>query len=176
MPGDKSIQELRAELEAAEEAARSMPTQTNLPGSVPDTAPGTDPYAPTTWGSNEFDFTTPSGQRCRLRKLPIEDLAKAGILDRMTRLPGLADQLVKKAEGAPPEPVMPNGDQIEIVTELVDILTPLVVVQPQVWPVPAEDEQRVTGRVYVDTVDFMDRVAIMNRVVGTVQSLDNFRQ
>lgn len=176
MPGDRSIEELRAELAAAEEAARSMPTQTNSPGSVPDPAPASDPYAPTTWAVNEFDFVTPSGQRCRLRKLPIEELAKAGILDKMTRLPGFADQLVKKAEGAPPEPVMPNDEQIRLVTELVDILTPLVVVQPQVWPLPPEGDQRVIGRVYVDTVEFMDRVAIMNRLVGTVQSLDNFRQ
>jgi hypothetical protein len=146
-------------------------------GQEPASNGQSDPYAPTTWGEGEYDFRTPGGQLCRLRDLPIEELAQQGILDRITRLPGLTQELIDKAEGAPPSSAsgLPDGETVKTLREVVDILVPLVVVAPHIWPLPAEGEDRVKGRVYVDTIPFTDRVAIMNRSVKGLQNLDAFR-
>ena len=43
-----------------------------------------DKYAPTAWGGgNEFDFTTPSGQLCRLRRMDPVALLGEGLLDKL---------------------------------------------------------------------------------------------
>jgi hypothetical protein len=148
--------------------------QTNIPSpSMP-----ADRYAVTTWGQNGQDFRTPSGQLCRLRKLNPAKLAASGILDRITRLPGMAQDLVDQAEGAPPAKTdeMPSAEAVEALVDLLNVLIPIAVEQPTIYPLPGEGEERVTGRVYVDSVDFTDQVAIMEKVVGGLRSFDNFRQ
>jgi hypothetical protein len=175
-----SVEELEAALAEARAAKRREPAiaqqQRVIANSIRSEMPD-DRYAATTWGTNEYDFTTPSGQTCRMRKLPIEDLAKRGILDKLTRLPGLTGELVKAAEGEPPTPdKMPSAETIEALTEVVNELLPIVVVQPQVHPLPAEGEERLAGLIYVDMVDFADRVAILNRSTAGLVEFDNFRK
>jgi hypothetical protein len=166
-----SVEELEAQL--AEARLRSQEAQ-NF-NSVP--TPPKDKYALTTWGETEYDFTTPGGQLCRLRNLPIEEAAASGILDKISRLPGLTAEVVAKAEGAPPIEVdeMPTAETIASLTEVVNVLVPMVVVQPEIHLLPLEGEERQTGLIYVDSIPFPDRVAIMNRTVGDLQRFDNFR-
>ena len=181
----KTIEELAAELaelrqrqSQGHEARQTDRGEQTIANSVP-----ADPYAVTSWGSDGYDFTTPSGQRCRLRNLPLEELAAQGILDRITRLPGLVDDLVQAAEGAPPTKVAESlkPETIELLNEVVNKLVPIVVMKPEVWAIPDpadEDEdarERKAGRIYVDSIDFIDRVAIMNRAVGGLKKLDSFR-
>lgn len=139
-----------------------------------------DPYAPSVWGSDEFDFVAPSGQRCRLRRLQIEALVEAGILDKVSRLPGLAEELVEKAEGAPPAKEIPSREQIRAVVEICNELLPLAVVRPTISRMPdpeaedPKDRERQPGRIYPDSVDIWDRVAIMERLLKGVKALDRF--
>lgn len=49
----------------------------------------TDKYAPTIWGTtNEYDFTTPSGQVCRLRRMDPVELIGQGLLSSLDFLTG----------------------------------------------------------------------------------------
>jgi len=185
MPGTRSIEELQAELQQAYAEARQLPeplispspTKT-LSGASPQ-PPEADPYASAAeaWSSNEFDFRVPSGHLCRMRKMPLKELAAKGILDQVTRLPGIVDGVIAKAENAPPQPQsMPDKQTIEVMDQLLNIITPLVVVRPKIWPMPEEGEERVNGRIYPDTVDLTDRVAIMERAMSGVKMLDSFRE
>jgi hypothetical protein len=172
-----SVEELKRQLAAAEAAeqqvvSNSTPQQSSTP---------VDRYVATSWGELEYDFTTPSGQLCRLKKLDLTELAEAGILDKVTRLPGVVGGVIAKAEGQPPQPEshpgeMPSRETIATVVDVVNILVPLVVVAPRIEPLPAEGEERFPGRIYVDSIEIADRIAIMNRVLGTVARLDSFRQ
>ena len=181
MPNVEDLKRQLAEAQAEEARQARHNTQTVIPTfpnphavQQPQQA---DPYAPVVWGASEYDFTTPSGQRCRLRKLPIEQLATTGILDQITRLPGLTAELVAKSSGMPPTPtdVMPDTETVKSVIEVVNQLVPIAVVRPEILPVPAEGEERLEGRIYVDSIELMDRVAIMNRVISPLQKLDAFR-
>lgn len=189
MPGVQyTPQELRdmtrEDFEAAERRGFVKPgagIQINLRAPDPATSADKSPYAPTAWGAKEFDFVVPSGQRCRLRRLEVEKLLEEGILDRVSRLPGLAAELVEKAEGAPPSPAMPDREQIRAVIELTNVLLPLAVVAPVISRMPdpeaedPEDRERQPNRIYPDDVDIFDRVAIMERLLKGVKSLDRFR-
>ena len=171
-----SVEELKAQLAEAEEAERRT-----VSNSVPQTAKAeqSDPYAVTSWGETEYDFITPSGQRCRLKKLDLAELAETGILDQVTRLPGVTADLVEKSSGQPPsakpDDDMPDRETIKTVVELVNILVPLIVVKPQIFPI-VEDEDRVPGRIYVDSIEITDRIAIMERALGGLVKLDSFRK
>lgn len=140
------------------------------------TAPPQDPYAVTAWGSNEYDFTVPSGQTCRMRKLRPEDAIGTGILDKITRLPAFADELIQKAEGNPPTPPMPEQEQMDALVEVLNDLLPIVVVRPRVYR--TEEEQDAPGAapgVLVRDIELIDRIAIMERATGGVAKMDNFR-
>jgi hypothetical protein len=167
-----SVEELKAALAEAElQRLQQYSTQ----GSVPSPQ-SEDRYAASSWGTNEYDFIVPSGQTCRMRRLPIEKLAQVGILDKITRLPGLTAEIVKAAEGAPPEAVkMPPTETIDLLSEIVDQLMPIVVLKPEVLPIPESGEERIPGKIYVDTVDFGDKVAILNKATEGLVKFDTFR-
>lgn len=136
------------------------------------------------WGSTEYDFTCPSGAMCRMRKLMPESLIEHGLLDKLTTLPGIAAEVVEKAEGAPPKPtassMVPDKEELRAITQILEVLVPIVVVQPQVFPVPVPDEDgkcegRYEGRIYTDSIELMDRIAIMERAVQGVRGFESFR-
>lgn len=121
-----------------------------------------------------YDFITPSGKKCKMRDLPVDKLAATGILDQLTRLPGLAEAQVQKAEGRPPAKE-PEVDILQVVG-IVNVVLPMVVIQPEVAPIPPEGEERIPGKVYVDSIPLGDRLAIMNHAAGGVIQFDDFRQ
>jgi hypothetical protein len=120
---------------------------------------------------SEEDFTCPSGERCRLRTIPVEDLLSAGILDKVTRLEGLADALIQKAEGAPPTvDKMPNAEEFAELLDVINTVVILAVVEPTVTP----DDSEAEG-VKVSWIDLDDRAAIMEHALRGVRKLDKFR-
>ncbi len=167
------------ELEKARAAGFLKPlASTPLPASSPQ-----NPYAVTSWGENEYDFRVPSGQLCRMRKLRPEQLVGSDLLDRVTRLPGFAQQAIDQAEGKPPAKIVdaPAKEDLQAVIKVMNELLPMVVVQPKVYAVPeptAADPvpKRVPGVVYTDMIELGDRIAIMERAISGVSKMDNFRQ
>jgi hypothetical protein len=177
-----SVEELESQLAAA----RANSNQTNVAtvresdpfaGSGPKTEK-INPYAVTSWGSIEYDFTVPSGQTCRMRKLRPETMIGAGILDKITRLPGFAQEAIDKAEGARPAGVgtMPSTEDMRQLLVVLAEIIPLVVVQPPVHPDPADGEEREPGVVYISDIELADRIAIMERATSGISKFDNFRE
>jgi hypothetical protein len=176
MPSVEDLKRQLAEAEATQAAEAARSTQYNIPTVKPAEEP--DRYSVTSWGETEFDFRTPSGQLCRLKKLDLAELAAAGVLDRVSRLPGIAGALVAQSEGQPPakEPEKIDADTIKTVVDMTNVIVPMVVVAPKIEPLPEEGEERFKGLIYVDSIEITDRVAIMNRVLGGLAKLDSFRQ
>lgn len=204
----KTVAELEAELAAAYAAARGLPEHVTgrkvttsetildepdveIPSATIPPAPPQVRPAAEVWGSTEYDFTCPSGASCRMRKLVPEELIRHGILDKITRLPGIAAEVVEKAEAVGPPTVkglldeMPSREEFDSLMDVLNTLVPLVVVQPQVWPVPpmpqdfenpTDEEKRVVGRIYLDSIDLEDRLAIMERAVSGTRGLEAFRK
>lgn len=125
--------------------------------------------------SEGTDFTCPSGQTCKLRKVQPEDALRAGILDRITRLDGLAADLVARAEGAPPEPnKLPSGDDIAVLLETINSLTLLAVAEPKIYA--DDDSDAPEGAIRISDIELEDRMAIMEKALEGLKSLDRFRK
>ena len=136
-----------------------------------------DPYAVTSWGTLEYDFRVPSGQLCRMTKLLPEELMANGILNKITRLPGYAQELADKAAGTPPKKTDDiDESDMQSVLEVLEILLPMVVVRPTVVASNTPKAEVPAGAVLVKQIDLGDRIAIMERAMGGVTKLDNFRQ
>lgn len=184
MPGEYSEQELTemdaAAFAAAKERGWRKPVaqrpddQQNLSSAAPAASSGN------VWAANRAamrsgeDFVTPSGQKCRMRDLTPELLLPLGILDRVTRLEGIANQLIEQAEGMPPAPEhMPSREDLEILLETLNLLVPVAVLEPKVYPDDAEDAP--ADAIRVSDIDLMDRLAIMERSLRKIRALDRFR-
>lgn len=170
----------------AVDVAQSYAAARTLSGLSP-VAPGTPKAAeaPTArpanevWGKDtEFDFVCPSGAMCRLRKLEVLNLLTAGIIDQVSRLPGIAQDLIDKAEIKPPtktdEEAALSTDETLMLLNMLEIIVPMAVVSPEVRAVPKEGPKTV-GVIYLNTIDLGDQVAIMNRSLQGVVDLDPFR-
>lgn len=69
-----------------------MPSKSNANGAE-------DKYAATTWAVRDFDFTTPSGQLCLLRKMDTFDLLDMGLMDKLDFATGVVmEKHVKNAQ------------------------------------------------------------------------------
>lgn len=161
------------------QADRPAAAGVSLGSSVPvsDAQPSANAWAKQK-SSGARDFTAPSGQICQLRKVTPEMLIAVGILDRVTRLEGLADALVQKAEGQPPAAAkVPTRAEFEDLLEVINIIVPLAVLQPKIW---ADDEKLPEGMsetdaVRVSDIDLEDRVSIMEEALKGLKALDRFR-
>lgn len=170
---------------------KNAPSFAGLPIIMPESVYASPPLpsqaqpvpAAQVWGSNEYDFTCPSGAQCRMRKLMPEKLLEMGVLDKITALPGLAEEQVEKAEGQPPKKLtdsLPSKEDLAAIVGVLELLIPMVVVEPRVYPVPVPNAEgvvpdRVSGRIYTDTIELMDRIAIMERAVQGVKKMEPFR-
>jgi hypothetical protein len=130
---------------------------------------------------NSLDFTCPSGQTCRLRKLTPERLLESGMLDRISRLEGLASELVDRAEGQPPVRKMPSREDLAMLLETINVVIPLAVEEPQVWADSAtEAEITAAGAdpanvIRCSDIDLDDRMAILEESLKGIRALDRFR-
>lgn len=149
-----------------------------LPSPAPPQVAATD-YAGTAnaWVNGEgYDWTSPQGHKMRLRPMPIEELAAAGLLDKLTRLEGVVQTLISKSEGQPPAKPETAGKAIAAVTEVLNQVIPMVVVNPTISPIPPEGEERKATCIYPESIPFGERMAILTEVTGGLLKWDGFRQ
>lgn len=153
-----------------------------------------NPYAPTTWGHRYEDLTVPSGQLCLVRRLNLSALIEGDALDDYNVLVSLVEQehVSKKSRGSGKGPgkskqaskqvdaIMKDKEHIQKVMRLSDVIVQRVVVQPEILPVPLDDEgeelPRVEGVVYIDTVADTDKAFIVQWAFGGTRDLERFRQ
>lgn len=152
-----------------------------IPSPAPPQTDG-DPYQVTAWGTNEYDFTAPSGQRCRMRNLDEQMLLEAGILEQVTRLPGLVQQgPVRQGQGKPPAPdvdmeaLLKQPDKLADMMGVINTLVATVVVKPVVRVQVTDEAPLLPGQVLARSINLGDRMAIMERAMGGVMKLDAFR-
>jgi hypothetical protein len=161
---------------------RKKATPRLAPPAPPQEAAGNkDPYAPTAWATFDREFVTPSGQRCRIKKLGLTELVESGLQDKLNTLQGVVNKKMGTAKGAPPKAVDPQAllkdkNTMSNFMGLVDDILVLTVTAPHIEYVPDNPGLRKPGVVYVDMVDLMDKVAIFNESVGGLQALAAFRQ
>lgn len=136
--------------------------------------------APNVWASKlsstSYEFTVPSGQTCRLRRLAPEKLLEAGILDKIGILESLADKLVSKSNGEPPVAnTVPTSEEFALLLETINLVVPMVVIEPVVYAdsaVVADGEEVIR----VSDIDLDDRMAILEESVKGITKLSSFRQ
>jgi hypothetical protein len=168
------------------DVAKSYAETRKLVGEAPEVVYRTSPPSPPqvrpateVWGQDtSFDFVCPSGAQCRMQRLSPERLLEEGVIDDVTRLPGLTQELIDKSEMKPPkaasEPVT-TTEEIKSLVRLLDIIVPMAVLEPKIYPRPDKDTERQQGRIYTDSIELVDRVAIMNKSMEGVVKLDAFR-
>jgi hypothetical protein len=147
-------------------------------------------HAPKAWGApTTFDFEVPSGGLCLLRRLDPTDLLEHDILEKTDFIGALVDEQIQKIQkgGSPEidpdkieadifEQMRGNASRLGELRYMVDKLTIVAVVEPKVHPLPAKDETRQDGLIYVDTIPFEDKMAIFTRVLQGVNRAKRFHQ
>jgi hypothetical protein len=156
-------------------------------------------YAPTAWGGESLiDLEVPSGQMCQVRRPGVTGLVKAGVLDSLDSLTSIVsvEHVDRVEKGKDPhvsqeqiQALARNKTGLIKAMQLADKVTLYCVVQPLVknpvtgepeldddmLPIEIPLEGRAPGRIYVDQVDLMDKMYILQFVVGGVTDLEQFR-
>lgn len=148
-----------------------------------------DRYAPTAWGQPvEQDFTCPSGQVCKVRRVDMMDLLGSSLLNNVDFMTSIVNSEHIPAAGGKPAVKSSEVDLVKTFAEnqqnmgqfreVIDSVVLRVVMLPQLFAVPAEDTDRVEGRVYLDTVALTDKIEIFNWAVRgqSADDLERFRE
>jgi hypothetical protein len=153
------------------------------------------------WKTMLFDLELPSGEMCQVKRPGVQGLLKAGVLHSMDALTAIVQQdTIPTAEGKPKvdvQKIMDDPEKFNTMMETVDKIVIHVVTEPKLVT-PAitqamvddpetaftaadlgrelEPEERDPELVYIDYVDMMDRMFIMNFAVGGSADLVQFRK
>lgn len=145
---------------------------------------------PSTTGE-EAELTLPSGQTCRARKIGMEGMLAAGLINEADTLSSLVDfKHIRKVRGAKGRP---DGEELDTKSLLkdpkallslmgmADRALPLIVVSPTVVlnrdengvVIPLED--RDPDKVYTDQIDVLDKFELFGWAMGEQAGLQSFR-
>lgn len=178
-------------------------TSSKKPKKPQDHKPKTKSYG-SSWKSNLTDLELPSGELCQVRRPGIQGLIKAGVLHSMDALTAIVEtETIPKAAGKPPvnvKAIVEDADKFNDMMVMVDKIVCHVVTQPKVLPIvipvlnedgsiqknpdtgeavteelAVDDERREPGAIYVDYIDSVDKMYIMNFAVGGSRDLQQFR-
>lgn len=144
---------------------------------VPRPAPSGDVWARRKTHGGDI-FTCPSGQTCRIQPLTPEGLLVSGILDDISSLESLAQQLVDKAEGTPPGKPnlsdLPDREDLAKLLKVINAIIPLAVIEPVVLHDPIPPATMEEGKLYASDIDLADRMAIMQHSLRGIENLARF--
>lgn len=153
-------------------------------------------YELTGWansGPKLKDVTLPSGQVCQVKELQMEDILSMGIINQLDSLtgdlisgmdpsvPAKATSGRKKTKKQLDEEA--NKSILELMADpekfggMLDAINKIVVgcvVQPTVLPA-VEETEREQGRVYVDMIDFNDRITLFTEGFQGLGDMSKFR-
>lgn len=144
-------------------------------------------YAPTTWGSElggAEDLTVPSGQMCLVRRPGVQGLMEAGVLRDIDSLSALVNEKhIKRVQGKAvgdgkidAASLMQDKDGLKNLMHVVDRVICYVVMKPLITMTPNDPTSRVSGVIYADMVDLVDKMFIFQYAVGGTRGLEEFRQ
>ena len=152
-------------------------------------------YSLTGWAekeSEEFDLSLPSGQLCLVRKLKMEDIIKAGLIDDLdyfsTKLVTSGSKKSKNASEQEQTPGDLDGDdgliralgdpaKFKKITDVMDKVVALVVLQPQISTKPLHKLGKdAAGKVFIGDIGFDDKIAIFSRTFTGLGDMSRFHE
>lgn len=145
-------------------------------------APNSNDFAVTSWGQQNapFEVVTPSGQKCLLRKLDMEDILSSGIINDLDSFSSaLLAEDGDEAKAQDPKELMKafsDKEKFKKMIETMDKVLVLTVVLPEIVPVPAEGVAREVGKAYIDQVNLADKMFIFSKVNDIFGGLETFRE
>lgn len=138
------------------------------------------------------DITLPSGQVCQIRNLKMEDIFVLGIVDDLddfgtalmpkqpTRAAKRSGAAAKKAqEDAELKRIMSflsDSQKFDTISGVLNKVVAKCVLQPALADLPEDGKDRDPEKIYVDQVDFMDRLEIFNQVFSGMGDMARFRE
>jgi len=156
-----------------------------------------DPYAlSAAWVESPYkDLVCPSGQKCFVRKIAMEDLVGLGIVDQTDTPTGTAVLAADEAKGKSPQDHRPkkltkaeqlaadvlqqhkNAENMDKHFGMINKVVLASVLKPELHPIPEPDPTvRVVGRAYVDQIALNDKMEIFKFAMSsTVGSAETFR-
>lgn len=138
-------------------------------------------YEATSWkkspAGHSFDLEVPSGQLCRVRRVSMEGLVKANVLNEVDQLTGLVSSKFLNKEGKiDVDKIMGDMSSLSKALEVVDRVVCHVVLEPPVFPSPAREEDRHEDKVYIDDIGMEDKMFIFQFAIGGTKDLEQFRR
>lgn len=148
---------------------------------IPQVSKGDRDYS-AGWGAEVlYDLEVPSGKVAQVRRPGIQGLMATGLIDSLDGLTGIVrNELIPAGEGRPTAAVDYSklAQDTKALTQLMEIADQVcleVVVQPHLEPSPENRTDRVPGTLYVDMVDFEDKMFIMQFAMGGTAEIETFR-
>jgi hypothetical protein len=128
-------------------------------------------------------MTVPSGQKCRVVPLSLQELVFDGIIDDVDAVSKLVDsELIapKTSTRAKKTAAQVGMDFLKDPNarkafEIMDKVLVAVIVAPKIYTNPAEGEEPDPSKIYIRNVDLRDKIAIFERVMTGVEKTAQFR-
>lgn len=157
----------------------------NRNGKTGSRNPANKPTSVTAWkkaSASAPPVLLPSGNYMRIRKVGMQVLLKTGLMPN--NLMSLVKKSLDKAEGKKNDDVVSTEDAQELLMDpeklqglmdFLDRMTIFVAQEPSVMPDPGEGVERDDSLLYVDEVDFEDKMFIFQVVCGGTTDVESFR-
>lgn len=159
-------------------------------------------YAPKAWSTRDFEFELPSGDLCLLRKMDPLELIEHGLMDKLDFATNVVmgthtknaqmsnvervkrerarrqgtEEVVDADNMSTLKEIAQNPEGMSGLKAVLEQVLLLCVVAPKMYPPPDNDDDRVEGIFYTDTVPFNDKMAVFNAVMAGVKVVEQFRE
>lgn len=163
--------------------------QRRYEGVEPPRNAGDDRYAPTAWKSNLREIELPSGQLCLAKRIPVDELVEAGLVDDFDQLTGFVQTKhvnKKMRSGGPPireadidrqmREILKDPEKLRSMVAKANAIVQMVVVKPEILDKPEDEEDRDPTKAYIDWVSDDDKGFIVDWVFGGTADLKRFRR
>jgi hypothetical protein len=133
------------------------------------------PTAAKQWKSKGTSaIEVPSGNVALVRRKSLVAFIKAGTIPNAL-LPIITKAIAEGEDTMNPREIFQDLGRIDDIVELIDSVVIECAINPKVYPVPADDEERDEDLLYVDELDEMDKLFVYQFVIGGTKDLEKFR-
>jgi len=145
------------------------------------------PTAASEWkqrsGSEGILVRVPSGLVARIKTPGIEAFISQGAIPNAL-MPLIRDAMKRGGQPSEDELAEMLNDQgkIQEIVNLANSVSVHCFIEPRVWPMPAKDEEgnelveRDPDKLYVDEIEFNDRMFVFSAAVGGTSDVEKFRE
>lgn len=135
------------------------------------------PISPDVWGviNKPIILEMPSGQKCRVRVLEMEDIIRLNLVNELDTFSGFFEEHDPNNpdSGMSMMKKLSDGDNFDRFSNTMDKVVVDSVVEPRILPRDANHEP---GAVFVNQVPFVDKMAIFSAVFKGLGDMGDFRE